>query len=177
MLYKMELVCVLEVLRELNGERTVIIAVNVHGVIGTGHFADTLLGQDYWVDPYFFWHGIPEKNLRKGLKNPWKGFRDLVTKYTNGGKPIILVFAQCFGLRFLFLFVIYRFIYESTGLQYAQYFRYVAKDAPKNLIVHGLSYGSTYSANIQMNVLREAMHLELTEFVQTIGFRESLLSK
>jgi len=72
-------------------------------------------------------------------------------------------------LRYGYYFIILFFINIFPGLQYANVFRAVAgNNLPRNVIVHGLSFASTRSAPIQDNILREAMHMELTEFVKNI---------
>jgi len=64
----------------LNGERTAIITINVHGSYLEGEFYDTILGQRYCVTPNIFWHGLPEPQ-GQNIVNPWRGIRHLLINH------------------------------------------------------------------------------------------------
>lgn len=91
-----------ELLKSLQGERTAIISINVHGRAYDGLFFDDLLGKRYWVTPEIFWAGLPEWMLPSGpnITSPWKGVRHMLAQsdhkdgLPNGGHPVIIVFAQ-----------------------------------------------------------------------------------
>lgn len=148
----------------LKGDSAVLIAINVHGDVNTGYWDDKLpvIGK-FKVNPNIFWNGFPNNFLpQTATINPIPGLKYIIDKspkmngLPNNGKPIYIVAAQCYGL------------------QFTKELINIAKDAPNNVLFHGLSYGSTYSNIVEGNPLIDAQHLELSMFVKTIHKRELL---
>ncbi len=140
-------------LNVLKGNSAVVIAINVHGDEQTGYWDDKLPNpiNKFKITPDIFWNGIPHNMLpQTATINPCPGLKYIIDKspkengLPNNGKPIYIVSAQCYGLQF------------TKELQN------IANNAPRNVIFHGLSYGSTWSKLVEGNPLIEAQHLELS---------------
>jgi len=121
----------------LNGEKACAIIVNAHGKENTGIFYDSFFKVD--VSPHLFWCGGELPCCR------WSGLdRVLAETGYNHGKPIFIVFAQCYGLHF------------SDAV------KEIIQNERDNVIIHGCSSGPTFSHP------RNQIHMEMAEILKTL---------
>lgn len=144
------------------------IIINTHGKEGSGNFEDTLLGE---ITPHTFWFGHPYL--------PWKGIstycQDPKHPLSNRNIPIYIIAAQCYGKHFFIDSPTQHMSHNHVlGCLWAnELIKIAGSHIPKNMIVLGISAGSTYSVIETQNPLW-SQHLELSNLVLGIIRRESL---